>query len=121
MTLGHDESMEYYEERFQLNYKRARCTIDPESLKLVLLRGIREYILETLKMLSRGYIQHLSYDDINTVFRNHSMAAKMKGMVSQALISSSSSNTSIKSEIGNKLEYFKSEMLHTLSLQMDTM
>jgi len=32
---------------------------------------------------------------------------------------SSSSNTSIKGEIGNMLEDFKSEMLQTLSLQMD--
>ena len=41
MTLGHDESIEDYEERFQLSYKRARCTLDPESPKLVLLRGVR--------------------------------------------------------------------------------
>ena len=37
MTLDNDESLEDYEERFQLSYKRARCTLDPESLKLVLL------------------------------------------------------------------------------------
>jgi len=37
MTLGHDESLEDYEERFNLSYKRARCTLDLESLKLVLL------------------------------------------------------------------------------------
>lgn len=92
MTLGLDESLEYYKERFQLSYKRAICTLDPESLMLVLLRGTREDILETLK-----------------------------GRVSQALASSSSSTTSIKSEIGNMLEDFKSEMLHTFSLKMDTM
>jgi len=37
MTMGSDESLEDYEERFQLSYKRVRCTLDPESLKLVLL------------------------------------------------------------------------------------
>ena len=37
MTLGHDESLEDYEERFQLNYKRVNCTLDCDSLKLVLL------------------------------------------------------------------------------------
>jgi len=36
MTMESDESLEDYEERFQLSYKRARCTLDPESLKLVL-------------------------------------------------------------------------------------
>jgi len=44
-------NLEDYEERFQLSYKRARCTLDPESLKLVLLRGVREDILDTLHML----------------------------------------------------------------------
>ena len=32
MTLGLDESLEDYEERFQLNYNRSNYTLDPESL-----------------------------------------------------------------------------------------
>lgn len=121
MTLGHDESLEDYEERFQPRYKRARCTLDPESLKLVILSGIREDLLETLNLLSGGDIYQLPYDDIKIVFNNHSRAARKKGRVSQAVASSSSSNTSIKSEIWNMLEDFKSEMFHTLSPQMNTM
>ena len=121
MTLGHDESLEDYEERFQISYKRARYTLNRELLKLVLLREIREYLLETLNMLSRGDIYQLPYDDVKTVFKNHSRVARKKGRASHGLDSSSSSNTCIKSEIGNMLEDFKSEMLHTLALQMDTM
>ena len=62
MTLGNDESLEDYEERFQLSYKRARCTLDPKSLKLVLLRGVREDLLATLNLLARGdmYLKTLS-------------------------------------------------------------
>ena len=56
MTMGNDDSLEDYEERFQLSYKRARCTLDPESLKLVLLRGIPEDLLDTLHMLAGGGI-----------------------------------------------------------------
>lgn len=56
MTLVHDESLENYEERFQLSYKRARCTLDPESLKLVLLRKVREDLLDTLNLLVGGDI-----------------------------------------------------------------
>jgi len=115
MILEHDESLEYYEERFQLSYERAGCTLDLESLKLVLLRGIREDLLETLNMLSGREIYKLAYDDIKIVFKNHSREAKKKGRASQALTNSSSSNTSIKSEIGSMLEDFKSEMLHTLA------
>lgn len=52
MTLGNDKSLEDYEERFQLSYKRARCTLDPKSLKLVLLSGVREDLLDTLHLLA---------------------------------------------------------------------
>jgi len=113
MTLGPNESLEDYEERFQLNCKRVRCTLDPKSLKLVLLRGIKEDILETINMLSRGDIYQLPYENITTLFKNHSRDARKKGRSIQALASSSSSTTFIKNEIGNMLEEFKSEMLHT--------
>jgi len=56
MTIRSDESLEDYEERFQLSYKRARCTLDPKSLKLVLLMGIQEYLLDTLHLPARGDI-----------------------------------------------------------------
>lgn len=55
MTLGPDESLEDYEERFQMKYNRANFTLDPGSLKLALLRGIMEEVLETLNILSQGY------------------------------------------------------------------
>lgn len=53
MTLGLDETLEDYEEIFQLIYRIANCTLDHESLKLVLIQGIREDVMETLNMLSR--------------------------------------------------------------------
>ena len=56
MTLGNDKSLEDYEEIFQLSYKRARCKLDPKSLKLVLLRGVREDLLDTLHLLAGGDI-----------------------------------------------------------------
>lgn len=116
MMLGHDKSLEDYVERFQLTYKRVRCALNPESLI-----GMREDILETLNMLLGGEIYQLSDDDIKTIFKNHSRASRKKGRASQYLANSSFSNTSIKSEIMNMLKEFKSEMVHTLSLQVDTM
>ena len=116
MTLGLDESLEDYEERFQLNYKRANCTLDPASLKLVLLRGFREEIIETLNMLSRRDIYQFPYETIKNVFRNHSRALRKMGRASQNTSNTPSSSTSIKHEIGNMLEDFKSDMLHAFSL-----
>ena len=121
MTIGQDESLEGYEERFQLSYKRARCTLNPKSLKLVLLIGLREDLQDTLHMIVGVDVYQLPYEDIKIVFRNHSRAAKKKGRGSQPLVSPSSSNSSIKGETRNMLEDLKSEMLQTLALQMDTM
>ena len=83
MTIGSDESLEDYEESFQLSYKRARCTLDLESLKLVLLRGIREDILDTLHLLAEGDIYQLSYEDIKIIFKNNSRQTRKKGKGSQ--------------------------------------
>ena len=82
---------------------------------------IREDFLDTLNLLSGGDIYQLPYEDINTIFKNHSRVVRKKGRVSQIVANSSSSTTSIKSEIGNILEDFKSEIPQTLSLHVDTM
>lgn len=49
--MGSDESLEYYEERFQLSYKMVKCTLDPKPLNLVLLRGVPKNLLDTLHLL----------------------------------------------------------------------
>jgi len=121
MTICHYESLEDYEERFQLSYKTARYTLDPESLKLVLLRGVREDLMDTLYMITGGDVYQLPYEDIKMVFRNHSKIARKKGRGSQPMVSTSSSNLSIKGEIGNMLEDFKSDKMQTLALKLDTM
>lgn len=121
MTLGLFESWEDYEEIFQLSYRRARFTLGHWSLKLVLLSGIKEYMLDTLNTLSEEDIYQLSYDDIKTMFKNHYRAIRKKGRARKDLANYSPSTTSIKNEIGNMFEDFKSEMLHTFDFRMDTM
>ena len=57
MIQEESESLEYFEERFQLNYKRSMsCTIDDDYLKLVLIRGMREEYMDTLNLLAHGDI-----------------------------------------------------------------
>jgi hypothetical protein len=49
--------MEDYEERFQINYKRDHSfTLDDNSLKLIVLRLVREESMETLNLLANGDI-----------------------------------------------------------------
>ena len=77
-------------------------------------------MIETLNMLLGGDIYQQPYETIKTIFQNHSRAFRKKGEASQSTSNTPSSSTSIKHDIGNMLEYFKSEMLHTIALQMDT-
>ena len=114
--MGNDESLEDYEERFQLSYRWASCTLDPESLKLVLLRGVLEDLLDTLHMLAGGDICQLPYEDIKIVFRNHSRATRKRGRGNPL----SASTTFSKHEFANQMEDLKSEMRQTISMQLDT-
>jgi len=81
---------------------------------LVLPRGIPEDLLDTLHPLARGDIYQIPYEDIKIVFRNHSRETRKRGRQSQPIASTSSSSSSIKDELEDMLEYFKSEMLQTL-------
>jgi len=57
--------MEEYEERSQLSYKRDNsCTVNDDTLKHVLLRGVREELMETLNLLENGDIFQLHYEYI---------------------------------------------------------
>jgi len=78
-------------------------------------------VIETINILSGGDIYQLPYETVKTILRNHSMEARKKGRVNHCMTNTPSSSTSIKPEIGNMLGYFKSEMLHTFELQMETM
>jgi len=102
MTMGSDESLEDYEERFQLSYKRAKCTLDPKSLKLILIRGVPKDLVHT----ARGDIYQLPYDEIKIVFRNNSRAARKRGRGNPL----SASATFSKHEFTNQIEDLKSEV-----------
>ena len=88
-----------------------QCTLDLESLKLVLVRGVKQDLLDTQNLLMGGNIYQLPYEDVKTVLKNHSRESRKMGRGSQPMANSSSSNRSIKSEIGNLLEGFKTKML----------
>jgi hypothetical protein len=90
MTQGPDESLEDFEEIFQLSYKRSQnFTLDKDSLNHVLLRGVREDMTETMNLLSNRYIYQLDYDDIKKIFKNHSRSSRKKGRSSRGLVSQS--------------------------------
>ena len=67
-------------------------------------------------MLARGDIYQLTYENIKTVFRNHSRAARKRGRGNHLSVSTSLS----KHEFANQMEDLKSEVRQTISMQLDT-
>jgi hypothetical protein len=64
----------------------------------------------------------LDYDDIKRIFKNHSRSSRKKGRRNKGLISPSSNPTThIKNELGGLIEDMKTEILHSLAMEMDTM
>lgn len=55
MNQWENETLEDFEEIFQLIYKRDHsCTFDDDSLKLILIQGEREEYMGTLNLLAHG-------------------------------------------------------------------
>ena len=51
MDQWENESLEDYEEKIQLSYKRAHsCTFDHNSFKIVFLKGVRKEFTKTLNI-----------------------------------------------------------------------
>ena len=62
MQQGEKESLEDYAQRFQINYKRAiNYIMDEDSMKLVLLKGVRNEFLEILNLFGDRDTFHKSF------------------------------------------------------------
>ena len=89
----------------------------------MLLLGIRDEHIDTLNLLANGDFYHLFYDDIKKIFKNRSRTT-IKDKSDKAPILLTSSKTLAPSisrcELGTILEDLKISILHSLSMQMDT-
>jgi hypothetical protein len=78
--------------------------------------------METLNILSNGDIYQLDYDYIKRIFKNHSRSSRKKGRSSRVLVPQSSNpKNHIKNELGGLIKDMKTDILHYLSMKMDTL
>lgn len=109
----------------RLNYKRDHsCTLDEESLKLILLSVVREEYMGTLNFMENGDIFKQEYEEIKKIFRNYSKSNANKNQRVRSLSSHPSKlmTPSIsRSKLATMLEDMKIDILHSLAMQMDTM
>jgi hypothetical protein len=62
MTQKEEESLEDYLERFHYTVKREKQNhLDLDTLKVILLRGIRDEWIDVLNLMGKGDISHLTY------------------------------------------------------------
>ena len=75
-------------ERFQYNLQRSKQRkLRKETLKTLLLKGIQAEYLEILKLMGKGNVFQLAYDDICELCRRYSRGNFKTGKNSKELLS----------------------------------
>jgi hypothetical protein len=89
----------------------------------VFLRGVREDLMVELDLIVAGDIYQFTYAEIKDLFKNYSRETMRKGRGLKIVLPSTSKNTIgiTKAEIGNLIEDMKTNILNSLSMQLDAL
>ena len=93
----------------------------PQITQTIFLKGIREEYLDILNVMSKGDISYLPFDEIQDLCQKYSRGKARNGKrdVTSKVTKSATSGIS-RAELGNLLEYFKTDLLSTLGTQVET-
>ena len=90
-------------------------------MKTIFLKGIQDEYMYILNLMGAGDISLLPFDDIGILCRKYSRSkAKHGKSVRDTRVNKSASGGVTRVELGNLLENFKTDILGTLSSQLDT-
>jgi len=126
MVQKEDENLEDLLERFQYNLKREKMSnLDEKTLKALLLKAIRDEWIDILNMMGKGDISQLPLHDISELcvhlLREKSKTGKGPRDPSLIRANKSSTGSVSRAEIGNMLDEFKTNILGSLSEQLDSL
>ena len=123
MNQREDESLEDLVERLEYNVQRlGHLDLDPNILKTKLLRGIRDEHLDILNLLGKGGISKESYQDILTLCLRSSQGTSRSQTQPNDTFSRVQKSTNggvTQAKIGNVIDNFKTNILSTLTSQLD--
>ena len=91
--------------------------LNDDTLKFLLLRGIRDDCIESLNLMGVGDVSLLIYAEIYDLYRRYSRSASRpgKGIRDVVTITTKNSREGVsRMEIGNLLENFKTNILSSL-------
>lgn len=120
------ENLEDLLERFQYNLKRVKMNnLDEETLRALLLKAIRDEWINILNMMGKEDISQLPLSDIAElcVHLSRGKSKTGKGPRDPSLLRANKSTTGSvsRAEIGNMLDEFKTDILGSLSENLDTL
>ena len=123
MIQGEDESLEDYLERFKYNHQKSKHKhLEKEILKTLILKGIKDEILEILNLIGKCDIFQLSYDDVCDLCirysRGTSKAGKNSREFSYFLSKFATRIGDIRDEINDLFEHFKVDFISSLNSQL---
>ena len=125
MVQKDDESLEDFVERLMYNVQRSgHTTIGRDVLKIILLRGIKEDLLDMLNMLRKGHISKEPFNHIVDLCQRYSRGSSRTIIRDRDIFSraqKSSGGGATWSEIGNLLDNFKTVMMSSISSKLDVM
>ena len=125
MTQQEDKNLEDYVERFQYNLQRSRQNaLNNDTLKILLLRGIKDYCIEMLNLMGAGDVSLLKYVEICGLCIIYSRNASKSGRGIKDAVNRTTKTSRegvSRMDIGNILEYFKTNIIISLSSQLDAL
>lgn len=98
--------------------------MDPDILKTILLRGIKDEHLDKLNLMGKGDISRESYQDILTLCRRSSRGSSRSRSHHKdtfSRVQKSANGGVTREEISNLFEDFKTKLLNTLTIKIDTL
>ena len=125
MIARPNETLEEYVERFQYNLQRspyASLPLPDNVLKIALIRGMKEQWIETLNITGKGDIYQENFADIiDLCIRSSRGSTRIKQTKYDRFVKDNKISIEgvTRVELGNLLENFKTDILGTLTTQLD--
>ena len=125
MTQQENKNLEDYVERFQYNLQISRWNgLNDDTLKIILLRGIKDDCIDLLNLIGAGDVSLLKYVEISDHYRRYSRNASRRGRgIRDTLIMTTKTSREgfSRMEIENLFEGLKIDILSSLSSQLNAL
>jgi hypothetical protein len=124
MQQSEEESLEDYLERFLYNYQKTKqFSLDTTTVRTIFLKGVRDDCIEVLNLMSSGDVYQNPFADIAEYCKRYSRSQAKTGKSVRDptnRITKPTPGGVTRIELGNLLEKFKTDILNTISSQLDT-